>query len=59
VTFQQRLDCPHSYAVEESKNLMCDIGEKKCDGKLYNCCLWDIPFSEQLVIVKAELDESK
>lgn len=51
MTLQQRIDCPHSYATEDNKNLMCDIGETECDGKLYDCCLWDIPFSEQLEIV--------
>ena len=50
MTFQQRLDCPHSYATEENKNLMCDISETECDGKIYDC-LCDRPFSKQLEIV--------
>lgn len=51
MTLQQRIDCKHSYATEDNKNLMCDIGETECDGKIYDCCLCDRPFSEQLEIV--------
>ena len=35
MTLQDRLDCPHSYATEDNKNLMCDIGDTECDGTLY------------------------
>lgn len=52
MTFQQRLDCPHSYAVEENKNLMCDIGETICDGTLYQDCLLDRSVHEQMRLVK-------
>lgn len=52
MTLQQRIDCPHSYAVEESKNLMCDIGEIICDGTLYQDCLMDRSFDEQMKLVK-------
>lgn len=52
MTLQDRLDCPHSYAVEESKNLMCDIGETVCDGTLYQNCLIDRSFNEQMRLVK-------
>lgn len=52
MTLQQRLDCPHSYATEDSKNLMCDIGETVCDGTLYQDCLVDRSFDEQMRLVK-------
>lgn len=41
LTFQEQLDCPHSYATEDNKNLLCDIGDNICDGIVYDCCLWD------------------
>ena len=54
MTLQDRLDCPHSYAVEDNKNLMCDIGETICDGKLYQDCLTDRSFDEQMKLVIEE-----
>lgn len=52
MTLQQRLDCPHSYATEDNKNLLCDIGDNICDGTLYRDCLMDRSFDEQMEIVK-------
>ena len=40
LSFQERLDCPRSYADADSKELLCEMGGC-CDGKLYDCCLWD------------------
>ena len=58
MTLQDRLDCPHSYATQENKNLMCDIGEKECDGKLYQDCLIDRSFDEQMRLVKESDDNA-
>lgn len=51
MTFQQRLECPHSYA-DDTPNLKCEIGDTVCDGTLYECCLWDKSFSEQMGMIK-------
>ena len=50
MTLQQRIDCQHSYATEDSKNLMCECGDV-CDGKIYDCCLYDKSFSEQMELI--------
>lgn len=43
LTFQQRLDCPHSFNSEDNKNLQCDYEFCEiCDGTLYEHCLWDM-----------------
>ena len=52
MTLQQRIDCQHSYATEDSKNLMCDLGETVCDGTLYQDCLMDRSFNEQMRLVR-------
>lgn len=57
MTLQDRLDCPHSYAVEDNKNLMCDIGETVCDGKLYEDCLMDRSFEEQMRLIRESEDK--
>jgi hypothetical protein len=60
MTLQQRIDCPHSYATEENINLMCDIGETICDETLYQDCLIDRSFDEQMRLVReSELNERK
>ena len=35
---------------EDSKNLMCEYGDV-CDGKIYDCCLYDKSFSEQMELI--------
>lgn len=43
LTFQERLDCSHSYNSEDSMNLQCDYEFcKTCDGTLWEHCLWDM-----------------
>lgn len=47
LTFQERLDCPHSFNSEDNKNLQCDYDFCEiCDGTLYEHCLWDMKISE-------------
>ena len=38
LSLEWRLKCPHSYADEEHKDLMCAIGDKVCDGTYYMDC---------------------
>lgn len=52
MTLQQRLDCPHSYATEDNTSLLCDIGNTICDGTLYQDCLMDRSFDEQIEYLK-------
>ena len=52
MTLQQRLDCPHSYTTEDNISLLCDIGNTICDGTLYQDCLMDRSFDEQMRLVK-------
>ena len=59
MTLQQRLDCPHSYADDNNKNLLCDVGDTICDGKLYECCLWDRNYKEQLEIMMEVVERKK
>lgn len=50
ITLQRRLDCPHSFAMDDSPDLMCDYGGK-CTGDLYDCCLWNLSFEKQMEII--------
>lgn len=60
MTLQDRLDCPYSYATENDKNLLCDIDNTVCDGTLYQDCLMDRSFDEQMKLAKeSELNERK
>ena len=56
MTLQQRIDCQHSYATEDSKNLMCEYGDV-CDGTLYQDCLMDRSFGEQMELIKEDENE--
>lgn len=40
LTLQERLDCPMSYATEETPHLMCGY-MGACDGELYETCCWE------------------
>lgn len=51
LTLQDRLNCPHSYAEEETNHLMCEMGGV-CDGTLYQECLIDRSFDEQMRLAK-------
>lgn len=49
LTFQERLDCPHSYGSPISTKLLCDYSFcEVCDGTLYEHCTWDINLSKVL-----------
>lgn len=39
ISLKTRLKCPHSYATDDIHDLLCDIGDTKCDGTLYEDCL--------------------
>ena len=56
IPLHTRLECPHSYAVDDSMHLMCDF-EGCCDGELYDCCLWDKP--ELGIMAQMVLDEER
>lgn len=49
LSFKTRLECPHSFATDEDTILHCDY-DGECDGKLYDCCLQDMSFSEQMKV---------
>lgn len=53
LTMQERLNCPRSYADEQSQHLLCEMGGV-CDGTLYDCCTWDKSFSEMMGIMARE-----
>lgn len=38
ISLKTRLECPHSFATDDSPHLYCDF-DGRCDGKLYACCL--------------------
>lgn len=38
LSMKTRLECPHSFATDDSPHLHCDF-DGICDGKLYECCL--------------------
>ncbi len=43
LSLQDRLDCPHSYAKEDTPELQCDYSFcEKCDGTIWEHCLWDM-----------------
>ena len=50
LSMKTRLECPHSYATPESIHLLCDY-EGQCDGKLYECCLYDCDYSRQMALI--------
>lgn len=59
MTLQQKLDCHHSYTTEDSTSLLCDIGNTICDGTLYQDCLIDRSFDEQMrLLEESENNES-
>ena len=51
LSMKTRLDCPRSYATEDSPDLLCEYGDVKCNGTLYDCCLWDRTYDEQMKLV--------
>lgn len=42
LSFNDRLKCRFSYATEDSCHLMCEIGDKICDGTIYSECQPDV-----------------
>ena len=50
LSMQTRLKCEHSYAAEDSPDLFCDF-DGKCDGKLYECCLFGKSMAECMEII--------
>lgn len=57
--FHMRLNCPNSYAVEEDFRLRCEIGDTICDGEVYDCCLWDMSFAEELALMQKLLEQEE
>lgn len=50
LSMKTRLECLHSFATEDIPDLLCDY-DGKCDGKLYECCMYDKSFSEQMELI--------
>lgn len=51
LSMKTRLECPRSYATEDSPDLLCEVGDVKCDGTLYDCCLWGKSFGEEMEMI--------
>lgn len=51
LSLKERLNCKRSYSDGTSTSLLCEMGGV-CDGTLYDCCMWDKSFSEEMAIVK-------
>lgn len=56
LSFQDRLDCKRSYADESSEDLLCEMG-CRCDGTLYDCCLWDKSYFECMDILESNIEK--
>lgn len=54
LSMKKRIECPRSYATEDSPDLQCEMG-CKCDGTLYECCLWDKCYDEQMEMIQKDL----
>lgn len=52
LSFRKRLECEHSYARDDNKYLLCEIDGSVCDGTIYDCCLRELPLSEQMDILE-------
>lgn len=50
LSLKTRLECTHSFATEDSPDLHCDY-DGKCDGKLYECCLYDRDYADSMALV--------
>lgn len=56
IPLELRLNCPRSYATDDNPDLLCEM-DGKCDGTLYECCLWDKSIEDQMVLIQAEWSE--
>ena len=56
---QTRLDCKYSFATDDNKNLRCEICDSICDGPLYDCCLWDKSYDEQMAIIAEDKNNDR
>lgn len=50
MTLQQRIDCKHSF-TDDTPYLKCEIDNRVCDGTLYDSCLMDKSFSEEMELI--------
>lgn len=58
LSFQDRLNCPHSFGTEETPDLQCDYSFcDRCDGTIWEHCLWDMSESMKMKVLAEE--ESK
>ena len=55
LSLQKRLDCPHSYATDDSPDLLCEYGGK-CTGEVFDCCLAEMSMSEQMEVLNEHDD---
>lgn len=55
MTLQQRIDCKHSF-TDDTPYLKCEIDNRVCDGALYDSCLMDKSFSEEMELIGGELN---
>lgn len=53
LSMQERLNCSRSYADDDTKDLMCEMG-CNCNGTLYECCLWENEGLEDKVLAFLE-----
>lgn len=58
LSIDTRLNCKRSYATEETPHIMCEVDNRVCDGKLYECCLWGLSLGEEMALIaEAEKEE--
>lgn len=56
LSLEYRLKCPRSYATEDTPDLLCSF-DGKCDGGVYECCMWDMDDETLMEVMKDEQDE--
>ena len=51
LSLNYRLNCPRSYATDDTPDLLCSVGDGKCDGSVYDCCMWDMDYGTVLEVM--------
>lgn len=53
LSMKTRLECSHSYATDETTQLLCGY-DGVCDGELYECCLCDKSFADKMRLIEED-----
>ena len=57
IPLHMRLDCSNSFATTDDFHLRCEIGGGVCDGTLYECCMWDKSFANEMALIKVLMEQ--